>query len=159
MKKNYIRLTMKEIEAMRRMFRDGISLYKIGKIFRRDHTSVGYWVRLYKQDKIKKRRGFSKVIQTDASKDIKANKSKLRFIADEDFKKFYEKRAEGTKMKFSDLKEKIQEAREEENMNKLLDRDEIREVDCIICKKEKADPHWAKTRYCSLKCWDLSYEK
>jgi len=32
----------------------------------------------------------------------------------------------------------------------------LREEDlklCLICKKEKKDPKWQKTNYCSLNCW------
>ena len=69
MNKGDKRLTKKEIEKIRNLYQKGLSFKEIGERFRCDRTTIGYWVKNYRKNEIKKPRGYPIIIQEEEKDD------------------------------------------------------------------------------------------
>ena len=121
--------TSEEVEEMRRLYRTGLSLSEIGRRFGRDHTTIFYW--------IKKKGDYDpnrKVIRTNAPTENKKSTIKIE-------EPKIEKPEVITK---PEIKKSLPETR-----SLPINKTNL----CIKCGKEKNDPRWIMTEYCSLKCW------
>ena len=75
-KQKFKRSTAEEVKQMRELFLKGWSLNKIGRKFKKDHTTISYWIRNYNREGVKKKRDLPNILEGPDPELIKEEKRK-----------------------------------------------------------------------------------